>query len=432
MTRRFRTFLALSPLAVVLGAAACRGDLASYLRGPEQSSWSRQEETTSGELRVTTLQLQSQVWRGIPWRHTVQLFRPREVRYPKTALLMIGGGGGPSPQTGALAGSLAARVQAPFAVLYHLPNQPLFDGKSEDDLIAHTFDEYLKSGDETWPLLLPMVKSAVRAMDAVQGTTREGGDPAVEDFVVIGASKRGWTTYLTGASDRRVRAIAPMVFDNLNFRAQLPRQIELWGRYSEQIEDYTRRGLQQQLDTERGRRLTAMVDPWAYRDRLKMPKLLIHGANDRYWSTDATRIYWDDLPGDRHLLTVPNVGHNLAEDLPRVTSTLVAFFHAVAGGRPFPELRGRCKEEDGRVSLRVRSTLPPKEVRLWTARAPDLDFRPQRWEATPMAPDGPPFVGEVTLPASGGLALFAEAVYEIDGRGFTLSTPPRVFGRRPE
>jgi len=84
------------------------------------------------------------------------------------------------------------------------------------------------------------------------------------------------------------------------------------------------------------------------------------------------------------------------------------------------------------VSLRVRSTLPPKEVRLWTARAPDLDFRPQRWEATPMAPDGPPFVGEVTLPASGGLALFAEAVYEIDGRGFTLSTPPRVFGRRPE
>ena len=88
-----------------------------------------------------------------------------------------------------------------------------------------------------------------------------------------------------------------MVFDNLKFSAQMPRQLALWGKYSEQIEDYTRRGLQQQMLSERGQQLSRMVDPWFYRDRLKMPKLLIHGSNDRYWATDAASLYWDDLRG---------------------------------------------------------------------------------------------------------------------------------------
>src|SRR5262249_42931928 len=156
-----------------------------------------------------------------------------------------------------------------------------------------------------------MTKSAVKAMDALQSFSDQAWKQKIEGFVVSGASKRGWTTYLTGASDPRVKAIAPMVFNNLKFSAQMPRQLALWGKYSEQIEDYTRRGLQQQMTSDRGQQLTRMVDPWFYRDHLKMPKLLIHGANDRYWATDATALFWDDLSGEKSLLTVPNSGHGL-------------------------------------------------------------------------------------------------------------------------
>src|SRR5262249_13227942 len=158
--------------------------------------------------------------------------------------------------------------------LHQVPNQPLLGDKKEDALIAETFVRYLETKDENWPLLFPMVKSAVRAMDAVEEWSKKEGRPEVKRFVVSGASKRGWTTWLTGAVDKRVAAIAPMVIVTLNMRAQNPHQLEIWGRYSEQIEDYVSRGLTERLETPDGLKLWKMIDPYTYRDRFTMPKML--------------------------------------------------------------------------------------------------------------------------------------------------------------
>jgi PhoPQ-activated pathogenicity-related protein len=419
--------LALSLLATGTAALA---DLADYVKRPDpEFKWSKQGENTAGNVKIISLNLRSQVWRDIPWDHNVRVFLPPVMKHPKTALLLITGGN-PGETDTLLFSALAPRLGAPLVVLYNIPNQPLFGGKTEDDLIAHTFEEYLGSGDETWPLLFPMVKSAVRTMDAVQELSRKEWAAPVEDFVVTGASKRGWTTYLTGASDKRVRAIAPMVFNNLKFQAQMPRQLELWGRYSEQIEDYSRRGLQQKMETGRGKKLTAMVDPWFYRKQLAMPKLLIHGANDRYWASDATRLYWDDLEGDKYLLNIPNAGHGL-EDRTRLVNSLAAFFHAVAESAALPKLASKAESKDGKVTLRAQSSVKPQEVRLWTARAADLDFRPVKWEMTLMKEAGDGYAGETEGPGTGGLAVFVEAEYRTDGGTFTLSTPTTVFGMRP-
>ncbi len=41
-----------------------------------------------------------------------------------------------------------------------------------------------------------------------------------------------------------------------------------------------------------------------------MPILIINGANDPYWATDAARFYFDDLPSkNKYALYVPNGGH---------------------------------------------------------------------------------------------------------------------------
>jgi len=421
-------------MLLLIGACASRAGatLSSYVARPQpEYGWTKSGEAQVGAVKVVTLKVRSQVWRGLPWDHTVQIYVPAAMKHPKTALLLITGGEPGITET-ALGATLAPRLEAPLAVVYNTPNQPLFDGKKEDDLIAHTFEEYLKSGDSSWPLLFPMVRGATAAMDAIQDYSKKELPAPVEGFVVTGASKRGWTTWLTAAADKRVTGIAPMVFDNLNFNAQMPRQLELWGKYSEQIDDYSRRGLQQKMSSREGKQLVSMVDPWYYRKQLKMPKLIINGANDRYWSTDSTRIYWDELKGEKSLLSVPNAGHGL-EDRVRILNSMTAFFHSVASGRPMPRLKQKLAAKDGKVRVAVKTDFKPLEVRVWVARAPDLDFRPVKWEATPvpLRDGGKEYFLELPAAAAGGRAVFAEAEYEQDGRRFTLSTPTTVYGKRP-
>ena len=86
-----------------------------------------------------------------------------------------------------------------------------------------------------------MTKTAYKAMDAVQEFAARQLDRQVNRFLVSGASKRGWTTWLTGAlQDPRVEAIAPMVIEMLNMPASLDYQKQVYGEYSEEINDYVK------------------------------------------------------------------------------------------------------------------------------------------------------------------------------------------------
>jgi len=101
---------------------------------------------------------------------------------------------------------IAVASKAPVAELRMVPNQPLVftgDGqkRSEDAIIAFTWAKFMNTGDKRWPLRLPMTKSAVRAMDTITSflASPEGGKAKVDNFVVCGGSKRGWTTWTTAA-----------------------------------------------------------------------------------------------------------------------------------------------------------------------------------------------------------------------------------------
>ena len=129
---------------------------------------------------------------------------------------------------------MAKATNSVVAELRMVPNQPLVlnsDGKprSEDDLLAYGWVKFMDTGDPLWIPRLPMVKSAVRAMDTVTAllASEQGGKVDVKTFVVAGGSKRGWTTWLTGAVDKRVVAVVPIVIDVVNVRAVLDQPLLL-------------------------------------------------------------------------------------------------------------------------------------------------------------------------------------------------------------
>ncbi len=319
-----------------------RAGLDEYVRKPDTAfAWAQaaNHETPAG--KIVSIKLTSQVWQGITWKHELTVYQPQEIAFPDAMLLFITGGdqtSTPNDDDHKQGFGLAKLCGARVAVLRQVPNQPLLDGKKEDELIAETFVRYLQTQDENWPLLFPMVKSAVRAMDALQAWAKEHGRPPVNRFVVAGGSKRGWTTWLTGAVDDRVVAIAPMVIVMLNLGKQGANQLRVWGEYSEQIHDYVERGLMEKVATTAGAKLWRMVDPYTYRDRLTKPKLLVNGTNDRYWTLDALDLYWNDLLGPKYLIEVPNSGHSLEVNRDWALTGLGAFFHSVVTGRTLPKL----------------------------------------------------------------------------------------------
>jgi PhoPQ-activated pathogenicity-related protein len=270
--------------------------------------------------------------------------------------------------------SITAKNKAIVAILSQIPNQPLYNDLTEDALISFTLHSFKNDRDFTWPLLFPMTKSAIKAMDAVQQYSRKELKQDVNRFVVSGASKRGWTTWLTGSQDPRVSAIAPMVIDVLNMPVNVDYQKVVWGDYSVQIEDYVKLGIAQDLSSPDGKDLVAMVDPYSYRKNLTMPKLIIIGTNDEYWPVDAIKNYYDDLPGENYIHYEPNVGHEMG-DKTGVIKALSAFFNTVIYKRQHHICEWRVSYDSTKTDLVIKASPELIKATLWICDSPDQDFR---------------------------------------------------------
>ncbi len=414
--------------------ATARADLFEYVARPEpQASWSLVEKSELGACDIFRLKLKSQVWQGILWEHDLVLFRPKEGAVDDK-MYLLNNGGTLKPSGLPYGVMLANMMKTPVAMLLGIPNQPLFNGKREDDLIAETFVRYLETKDDSWPLLFPMVKSLVKAMDAVQEFSGKEWPKRIEKFVVGGASKRGWTTWLTAAADPRVMAITPMVIDVLNMPVQLKRQVECFGAPSEQIRPYTARGLIPIPDTPIATQLWKWVDPYTYREKFTLPKLVVLGNNDRYWAPDALNLYWDALPGPKWISYTPNAGHDLYTRSPegkkidpmRAVQATAAFVRYQVTGKSMPEVSWKHDDMGDQLRLAITASPAPKEVRFWRCAAATKDLREARWESRVVeVKDGHAEILEAR-PQKGVVSFYADCSYEIDGLTYSLCTQLRM------
>lgn len=403
-------------------------ELGQYVLKPDDTySWARR--TIDGR---DALQLVSQTWQDAPWTHDVVLIQPARPAKLGAAIIEVTGWE-PNERDYQYAKTLADSSGLPVALLFQIPNQPIWE-REEDDLIGHTFEKYFETGDPSWPLLFPMVKSVVRTMDMLEESTIWSDNP-LEKFVITGASKRGWTAWLVAAvRDDRVIGVAPAVFDNLDFVAQLERQQSYWAAYSPMISDYTDRGLQDLLETERGKRLIQMVDPVSYLPAVSAPVLVLTGTNDPFWTVDSAQVYWDRLVMPKSAIAIPNAGHGMG-DKSWWTPSLGAFARFCAEGRKLPYVDSSLTLEPESWQIRVDIEPGPAKYRVWSAASDDLHFEEAEWapiliKETWSADDGQTLWFNGSRAREKNLALLVELEFDQDGREFRLTTPVYLVRKR--
>jgi len=307
------------------------------------------------------------------WRHWLTLSIPDEVTSNR-GLLYIGGGnnGKGPPKPNPLTSYLAKSTHTVTAELHMIPNQPLAfttDDKPrvEDSIIAYTWDKYMRTGDEKWPLRLPMTKAAVRAMDTITEITAGFEDgPTVDQFVVAGGSKRGWTTWTTAAVDKRVVGIVPLVIDMLNISPSFNHHLQVYGKYAQAVGDYEAEDVMSRDGTPEYAALMKIVEPYEYRERLMLPKYIVNSAGDQFFLPDSWQFYWEGLIGEKWLRYVPNTDHGLGgSDVPQ---SVLAWYNSVVHNVARPRFSWKI-ETDG--TIRVYALDEPKVVKLWQATNPE-------------------------------------------------------------
>ena len=222
-------------------------------------------------------------------------------------------------------------------------------------------------------------------------------------------------------------AIAPIVIDCLNVEPSMRHHFAAYGFWAPAVHDYVEHRIFEHMGTEPMAQLLELVDPYAYRDRLTMPKFILNGSGDQFFLPDSSQFYFDDLKGDKYLRYVPNADHSLNDGAVR---DLLAFYLTVLHKKPRPKISWTTKP-DG--TLRVTSDVAPQQAVLWQATNPQArDFRLEtlgkKYLSQVLQPqnDGS-YVTTVDPPTKGWTAYFIELSYDIGEKvPMTLTTEIRV------
>jgi PhoPQ-activated pathogenicity-related protein len=173
----------------------------------------------------------------------------------------------------------------------------------------------------------------------------------------------------------------------------------------------------------------AISDPYSYRARYTMPKLIITASGDQFFLPDSSQFYFKDLPGEKHLLTEANADHSLKGT--DVLESVAAFYQSVLDGGKRPNMNW-VFEPDG--SIKVTMDRKPLTVKLWQETNPlHRDFRVEAigrgYQSTALSEVSPGvYVARVPKPDRGWTAFYVEATFPGDGKyPFKFTTAVRVL-----
>lgn len=375
------------------------------------------------------------------WTHSLVIIVPDTVN-STTGMLFVGDDDNDDPLPDGsnpvvqIITQLALGSQSIVSAVFQVPNQPLtfaddLSPRKEDDLTSYSWQRALDTGNYLWTAYLPMTKSVLKAMDGIQQVVPELGAYRIDEFILTGFSKRGAAVWLAASQDARVKAIAPGVIDLLNIVPSFEHHFKSYGAYSEAIQAYVDLGIMDKLRAPEFTDLAQVIDPYAYRSKLVMPKLILNASGDEFFLPDSSRFYLNDLAGDTLIRFAPNAGHSLSNSQTGVADSLyslLGWYQTLLYGLPRPDIQWQIS--DGLLS--ASTSLPPASVRVWTATNPTArDFRVntigESWTSAAIeANDQGEYVTALAVSDQGFTATYIEFVYQGLG-GFPVTYSTQVY-----
>mmetsp|Transcript_555 Transcript_555/g.976 ORF Transcript_555/g.976 Transcript_555/m.976 type:complete len:513 (+) Transcript_555:47-1585(+) len=346
-------------------------DLETTLNGttPSGTTWTGHLLNMTSQQWLTPEDVDRSLW----W-HYLLVIIPENVNFENNATLYVTGWSNTDPFPDAssedvrVAAALAAGAGCITGALFQVPNEhmlfaedPIQKSRTEDAIIAYTWDHFLKDPTQPeWLVRLPMVKSVLRAMDAMTEyvAATSSGAYQLDYYTVAGASKRGWTTWLVGAVDPdRVMAIAPIVLDAVNFVEFAHHQFKSYNGWSFALQDYYDMDIMERFDDPNMLTLQTIEDPYWYFPRLTMPKLICNAVGDEFQQPDDTHFWWKDLPEPKHFMMVPNAEHSMATGILQLVPAIGTWIGHLLTGREVPEFKWEIDGTTGDISVNLGDTV---------------------------------------------------------------------------
>ena len=94
--------------------------------------------------------------------------------------------------------------------------------------------------------------------------------------------------------------------------------------------DYWNEDLLKWLDTPEMDAFFSFEDPIVYKDRYtELPKLVITSTGDEFFQVMDDHLWFDEMPGNNHLLRAPNADHLEVTGLSKIIPSLVTWVHTI-------------------------------------------------------------------------------------------------------
>ena len=318
---------------------------------------------------------------NVEWSHYVDIVIPNDTE-TDTGIMFIDSGVTDDKyfRLDSISIGYALKTKSIIVNIHNIPFQPVnfLDSEQEsfveDDLIAYSWNQFLEGGakkkDIEWLPRLPMTRAVVRSMDLAQEIALQN-NKQLSEFVVSGASKRGWTAWTTAAVDDRVVGVVPIVIDMLNLVPSFENHYRSYGDFSLAVQDYVNYNIQDWMGTDEFKELMGYVEPYSFIDKFTMPKYIINAGSDEFFSTDSWRFYYDELADNKLIRYIPNTNHSLNGRY--LNQDLISFFYRIVNNIDLPTLNWELIDDNLQVTLDYKGEYL---VSIWRAFNEDgRDFR---------------------------------------------------------